>query len=489
MNSDRSFFGHPRGLATLFFTEMWERFSYYGMRALLILFMTATVATGGLGFDTATAGIVYGLYTSSVYLLSLPGGWLADQFLGLRRAVLYGGILIMLGQFTLAIPTMEAFYGGLALIVFGTGLLKPNVSAIVGQLYGPEDQRRDAGFSIFYMGINLGAFIAPLACGWVGQRINYRWGFMLAGFGMALGLIQYSLGGKHLGDAGLHPARAEDPGDLARRKRQLAWGTAAVLTLLGVPVLLAWTGSITVTAAALGDWFGVLLILLVIGVFAALIGSKSFTSVERRRFMAIGFLFLASTLFWSAFEQAGSTLNLFAERSTENSLFGFDYPSSWYQSLNSLFLISFAPLFAWLWVRLGSREPSSPAKFSWGLIFVGLGFALAAVAAALATGGVKAGPGWLWGVYWLHTLGELSLSPVGLSAMTKLAPARVTGLMMGVWFVSISAGNYIGGRVAAVYDQFSTETLFFMVAAFAIGAGLVLALLVKPIRSLMGGVK
>lgn len=489
MNSDRSFFGHPRGLATLFFTEMWERFSYYGMRALLILFMTATVASGGLGFDTATAGIIYGLYTSAVYLLSLPGGWLADQFLGLRKAVLYGGILIMLGQFTLAIPTVEAFYGGLALIVFGTGLLKPNVSAIVGQLYGPEDQRRDAGFSIFYMGINLGAFIAPLACGWVGQRINYRWGFMLAGFGMAVGLIQYSLGGKHLGDAGLHPAQPRDAGDLARRKTQLAWGTVAVLALIGIPSLLAGTGAITVTAAALGDWFGILLILLVIGVFTALIGSKSFTSVERRRFMAIGFLFLASTLFWSAFEQAGSTLNLFADRSTDNSIFGFEYPSSWYQSLNSLFLISFAPVFAWLWVRLGSREPSSPAKFSWGLIFVGLGFALVAVAASLAAGGAKVSPGWLWGVYWLHTLGELCLSPVGLSAMTKLAPARVTGLMMGVWFVSISAGNYIGGRVAAVYDKFSTETLFYVVAAFAIGAGLLLAVLVKPIRSLMGGVK
>src|SRR3984957_17111335 len=272
-SQDQRFFGHPRGLATLFFTEMWERFSFYGMRALLILFMVASVEKGGLGFDVGKSGAIYGLYTALVYLVSLPGGWIADRLLGQRRAVLYGGIVIALGHFSMAIPGLSTFYLGLALIVVGTGLLKPNISTMVGQLYGPNDHRRDAGFSIFYMGINIGAFLSPLACGYVGEKINWHWGFGLAGIGMTLGLIQYVLGGKYLGEARLYPAPSENAEALAKQKRTLWIGifaTAAALSVLG---LLSMTGAVVITPEGIANLVGALLIVLVVSVFGFLLGS------------------------------------------------------------------------------------------------------------------------------------------------------------------------------------------------------------------------
>jgi POT family proton-dependent oligopeptide transporter len=483
-----TFFGHPRGLATLFFTEMWERFSYYGMRALLILFMTAPLDRGGLGFGVAKAGVIYGLYTAMVYLMSLPGGWIADRMVGQRRAVLFGGILIALGQFSLGVHALPFFYLGLVLLVLGTGLLKPNVSTMVGQLYAAEDQRRDAGFSLFYMGINLGAFFAPLACGYVGQRVNWNLGFVLAGVGMTLGLVQYVLGGKHLGEAGLHPVRPASPEAAHRQKRGLGIAAAALMALIGVPLALSIAGVVEITANFVGNALGVLLIALTVGVFGWLLSSPGWTPRERKRFIATGVLFLAAALFWSAYEQAGSTLTLFADRGTDNRVFGHPYPSSWFQSLNSLFVILLAPAFAWLWIRLGKREPSSPAKFALGLVLVGLGFVVVGVGALRGASGVPVSPLWLTATYFLHTCGELCLSPVGLSAMTKLAPARVASLMMGVWFLSDAVGNYIGGRVASFYESFSTVSLFSVVAGFAIGVGIVLMLLVKPIKGLMGGV-
>jgi POT family proton-dependent oligopeptide transporter len=483
-----SFLGHPRGLATLFFTEMWERFSYYGMRALLILFMTASVEQGGLGFDIAKAGVIYGLYTAMVYLMSLPGGWMADRVLGQRRAVLYGGVLIVLGQFSLGVHSVAFFYFGLLLIILGTGLLKPNVSTMVGQLYTPEDTRRDAGFSLFYMGINLGAFLAPLACGYVGQRVNWNLGFVLAGVGMVLGLVQYWLGGKHLGDAGLYPVRPADAEAARKQSRNIRIAVAGLVLLIGVPWLLASQGMVTITAHGVGDAVGVLLAVLTIAVFAWLLSSGEWTPVERKRFVATAVLYLASALFWSAFEQAGSTLNLFADRSTNNQIFGHPFPSSWYQSLNSLFVITMAPVFAWLWVRLGKREPSSPSKFAMGLVLVGLGFVVVRVGALHAAADGRVSPLWLTVMYFLHTCGELCLSPVGLSAMTKLAPTKVASLMMGVWFLSISVGEYIGGRIASVYGTFSPASLFGAVAIFTIGLGIALTLFVKPMKRLMGGV-
>jgi proton-dependent oligopeptide transporter, POT family len=482
-DQDRRFFGHPRGLATLFFTEMWERFSYYGMRALLILFMVADVKKGGLGFDVGKAGAIYGLYTAMVYLMNLPGGWVADRILGQRRSVLYGGIIIAMGHFSMAMPGLPTFYLGLGLIVIGTGLLKPSISTMVGQLYSANDRRRDAGFSIFYMGINIGAFLSPLACGYVGQEINWHWGFGLAGIGMTLGLIQYSLGGKYLGEAGLHPVLTENP---AAQKRYLAIGAIITAAAMGILALLSATGAVHLTAEGIANIVGVLLIVLSVGVFAWLFTAGDWTPVERKRFVAIGVLFLASALFWSAFEQAGSTLNLFAERSTDNHLLGYAYPSSFYQSLNSLYIIfGVAPLMAWLWVR---KEISSPAKFAWGLIFVGLGFVVMVIAAQRASSGVQVSATWLWVTYFLHTIGELCLSPVGLSAFTKLAPARVAGLMMGVWFLSTSIGDYIGGRMASLYESWPLPQLFGAVAAFCILLGMVLALFVKPMKKLMGGV-
>ena len=481
--AEAQFFGHPRGLATLYFTEMWERFSFYGMRALLILFMTASVERGGLGFTDSKSGAIYGLYASMVYMVSLPGGWIADRILGQRKSVLYGGIVIACGHFCMALPGLTQFYIGLGLICIGTGLLKPNVSTMVGALYAPDDNRRDAGFSIFYMGINLGAFLSPLVCGYVGEKIDWHYGFGLAGIGMTIGLLQYVMGAKHLGTAGLYPAPSESPAAALKLKKNLLLGIGVAVALIALMTVLP------VTAQGVSDAGGVLLLVVTFATFAWLIFFADSTPPERKRFVVIFVLFLAASLFWSAFEQAGSTLNLFAERSTAKMILGFEYPASWFQSVNSLFIISLAPVLAWLWMRLGTHEPSIPAKFSLGLIFVGLGFLVMVGGALAATHGVQVSSVYLWGCYLLHTIGELCLSPVGLSAMTKLAPARFVGLMMGIWFLATAVGNYIGGRLASVYVSFGVPSLFGIVAAFCIVLGLILAAMVNPIKKLMGGVK
>jgi POT family proton-dependent oligopeptide transporter len=480
---DTRFFGHPRGLSVLFFTEMWERFSYYGMRAILILFMTASVATGGLGFDTAKAGAIYGTYVSMVYITSLPGGWLADRFLGQRRATLYGGVLIMLGHISLAIPSLTAFYLGLGLVVLGTGLLKPNISTMVGGLYTPEDERRDAGFSIYYMGINTGAFIAPLVCGWLAQSETFRgllgsmglapesawhWGFGMAAVGMFLGLVQYLSGWKHLGTAGMYPAPAESAAAAADNRRTLWRGSGVVVGGAVLLALLALTGTVTISAQGVSDALGLILILTTVAIFVWMFAAAKWTADERRRLVVVLVLFVAATIFWSVFEQAGSTLNLFAQRSTRTEAFGISFP-----------------VFAWIWMRLGRRDPSSPAKFTIGLVCVALSFAILVFPGQDAEQGMRVSPLWLVATYLLHTFGELCLSPVGLSAMTRLAPERIAALTMGVWFVALSAGNYLGGRVAGLYDAFSLPQLFGVVALFAAGAALVLALLIKPIRRML----
>ena len=481
---DRAFFGHPRGLSTLFFTEMWERFSYYGMRALLLLYMTAPLSAGGLGFDAAQGGAIYGLYTSMVYMATLPGGWIADRLIGPRRAVLYGGLFIAAGHFSMASAAMSMFYLGLFLIVIGTGLLKGNVSVIVGKLYSAADNRRDAGFSIFYMGINLGAFIAPLVCGYLGQEINWHLGFAAAGVGMTLGVIQYVLGARNLGEAGSQPASAT-PAERARWRRQAQIAVGVLLALVIVIGGGGYTGMIPITAKQIADAAGILLLVVTLGFFGWLYSSGEWTADERKRLYVIGVLFLAASLFWSVFEQAGSTLNLFADRNTYNNFFGFDFPSSWFQSMNSLFLIIFAPIMAWLWVRMSEarKEPSSPMKFAFGLLFVGLGFVIL-IPPAQASGQL-ASPMWLTATYFLHTIGELCLSPVGLSAMTILAPPRIGGLMMGIWFLATSVGNFIGGRVAGLYESFALPSLFGAVGGFAIAAGVILMVAAPAMRKLM----
>jgi proton-dependent oligopeptide transporter, POT family len=480
---DTRFFGHPRGLATLFFTEMWERYSYYGTRALLILYMTEAVSGGGLGFSVMKSGAIYGFYTAMVYLLSLPGGWAADRIFGQRRAVLFGGILIAAGNFFLAARGMPAFYAGLGLLIVGTGLLKPNVSTIVGQLYSPGDKRRDSGFSIFYMGINIGAF-SPLIVGFVGEKISWRLGFATSAIGMTLGLLQYWLTGKYLGEAGLHPSYLEDQAKDRRQKRGAGVLASIAVLIIAVLVALNSRGVIQVTAESMSDGLGWLLLAISTAVFSWMIFGKGWSLQERKRAAAILVLFVASAVFWGAYEQAGSSLNLFAERNTNRFVLGYQFPASWFQWIQPLFVLMLAPFFAWLWIRLGKREPSSPAKFSFGLLFVGLSF-LVLVPAASHTG---VSPNWLNTCYFLSVVGEMCLSPVGLSAMTKLAPTRAMGFIMGVWFLSISIGDWLAGRAGSLYASMPLTKLFGISAAVPIVAAVALALLVKPTKRLMGGI-
>jgi POT family proton-dependent oligopeptide transporter len=491
VSGDTSFFGHPRGLATLFFTEMWERFSYYGGRALLILYMTDAAVNGGLGMSVATAGALYGLYTASVYMTNLPGGWIADKFLGARNAVFYGGVIIALGNLCLAAGGTTLFYTGLALNTIGTGLLKPNVSTMVGSMYAQGDQRRDAGFSIFYMGINLGAFIAPLICGYLGQTIDWRLGFAAVAVGMSFGLIQFRMGDRHLGEAGRHLS-SHSAEAAAQQRRSLLVGLGVVGALVLVPVLLDMAGVIQITIEWVRNAVGVLLLLIPIVYFTVLFMTGGWTKDERNRIIAIIIFYLAAALFWGSFEQAGSTLNLFADRHTQNSVFGWAFPSTWWQSANSIFLISLAPVFAWLWLWLNRRkaEPSTPLKFSFGLLFVALGFLLLVPAALAVQGGegIRVGPQWLLGVYFLHTIGELCLSPVGLSTMTKLAPEKVVGQMMGIWFLGAATGNFIGGTVGGLFEAYPLNVIFLSVAATGGLAALLMFLCVRWVRRLMGGV-
>ena len=540
---------HPRGLSTLFFTEMWERFSYYGMRAILTLFMLAPVAAGGLGMRPEESGPIYAMYTSLVYLMSIPGGWVADNLLGQRKSVLYGGIVIMLGHILLALHGLPFFYGGLGCVILGTGLLKPNISVMVGQLYEPQDKRRDAGFSIFYMGINLGAFTAPLVCGFLAQNEGFRawlvswgldprnawhWGFGAAAVGMFFGLVQYLVTGHHLGDAGLRPAPATGADDLARRRRIFVIGVVVFVALAAVVAGLGLTRPHLLTRGNIDLAYRILLFTVVTAFFGRLFLASDWTTGERNRLYVIAILFAAAAVFWGVFEQAGSTLTIFADASTRNSLLGYGFESSWWQSVNAALIVLLAPLFSWLWVALGKRQPSYGTKFAIGLLFVGVGFLWLVGGARLFTEDwssyvgthrdeivaaaekydvelradqidvsrvneiiIKArdagageilppwnrvGIHWLFGVYLLHTIGELCLSPVGLSAMTKLAPTRVVGQMMGVWFLAASIGNYLGGSVAGYYERLSLPTLLTLVAGSAFVMTAIMFLLVRPIN-------
>ena len=495
---DTRFFGHPRALGTLFFTELWERFSYYGMRAILILFMTAPRESGGMGFDVAAAGAVYGLYTGMVYLACLPGGWLADHLLGARRATVIGGINIMLGHLCLAMPLTGSFYIGLVFIVIGTGLLKPNVSTLVGQIYAPDDHRRDGGFSLYYMGINSGAFLAPLVCGALAQGEGFRdlltrggfdpglawhFGFAAAAVGMALGLISYWRGTAHFGAVGLPPTDAK----ARARAAGHAWRGALVLLLVAaVGAWLVTSAQWQVSAASLGNAFGVALLAITVAFFVWIFSYGDWNAEERRRLWMVLALFLGATAFWSLSDQAGSTLNLFAERNTDTRLLGYDFPASWMQSLNPIYIIcGLAPAFAWLWPRLGPHEPSSPAKFAIGLAFMAAGYGVMIVAGSIAETGVKVSPLWLALMFFLHAVGEMCLSPVGLSAMTRLAPARIASLTMGVWFLASSIGSYLAGRVAGLYDSLGLAQIFSALTVFALVATLVMGLLARPLQAML----
>jgi POT family proton-dependent oligopeptide transporter len=526
----------PRGLATLFFTELWERFSYYGMRAILVLYMVAPVSQGGLGFDTKHAASIYGTYTMSVYLTALPGGMLADRILGAKLAVLLGGIVIACGHFSMVFHSLTFFYLGMVLIAVGTGLLKPNISAMVGSLYTKDDPRRDSGFSIFYMGINIGAVLAPLVCGYLAQGESFKgfvarmgfdvstswhWGFGAAGVGMCLGLIIYGLNRKRLPDVDrsvldiandLEPATDQSsatatdvsPGPRQRRANPLI---AVVLSLIlpGAGHLyrgqtgagLSWLFAFVLA----GIWYlaggGIILGIVIIGIVIACAisaarrpkASAQLTPEEWKRVGAIFVFFLFTILFWAAYEQKGASLNLFAKDLVRTEVFGMKFPSSWLQSCTPAFVIMLAPIFSYLWLRLGKRQPSSPVKFTLGLLFIGLAYCLLVPAAWMTAYG-RISPLWLVGLYFLEVVGEMCLSPVGLSTVTKLAPVKLVGIMMGVWFLAASFGSKLAGKLSEYYLP-NSATLVKLYGGIAVGllisAGL-LALLTPRVKKLMGSV-
>ena len=489
MDNNKTFLGHPRGLATLFFTEMWERFSYYGMRALLVLFLVDAIARGGLGLDDETATAIYGLYTAAVYVVALPGGWIADRLIGAQKAVLYGGILISLGSFGLWLSqTAQMFYLGLIVIILGVGLLKPNISALVADLYPEGGGRRDAGFTIFYMGINIGAFIGPLITAWLAQVYGWRVGFMAAGVGMALGVLQFVMTRHHLGGAGARPHTAAGvDSSLAWRSLWIGTGITAVL------VALPFFGVVQVSPVQLSDYGIVVIIGMAVLFFLYLLFLAGLDAMEKKRVLVLIVLFVACALFWSGFEQAGSSLNLFAERYTDRVIGAFTVPAGWFQSLNAIFIVVFAPVFSAMWVSLARRnlDPSTPVKFALGLVGMALGFLAMFVAARIVADGLPAAAYWLVLTYLLHTFGELCLSPVGLSSVTKLVPQRFVGQSLGIWFLAVSLGNLIAGRIAGEFDAENVSTMpgqYLDIFWFGMIAALILLIISPVVRRWMGGV-
>jgi len=479
-------------------TEFFERFTYYGMRALLVLFLVAATnsANPGFGIDRETAGAIYGLYTGAVFLGSLPGGWIADRLIGQRNAVFWGGIVIMLGNFILAIPaTPPVFYLGLAVITVGVGLLKPNISAIVGSLYeGQPGAKRDAGFSIFYMGINLGALLAPLVAGTVGEAWNWRGGFFVAGLFMGFGVLQYKLTAHYLGNAGLTPSTT--PLERQRGWKAVSIG-AAVVAVVAAAMFFGW---VPISVTRLAQVFGAAMIALAFAFFGYVLLFSKLSAEERKRVAVIAIFFLCAAVFWAGFEQQATTFNLFALDFTDRSWLGGLFPdgvhpASWYQSANPIFIVIFAPFFAWIWVALGARNlnPSAPIKFGLGLVLLGVGFLIMVFAAELVVAtGRDVAPTWLLVSYLLHTFGELCLSPVGLSNVTKLAPPRFVGQMMGTWFLGSAVGNLfaglIGGEIGSAEASEIPARLMEMTAV-GVGAGLLMLVFSRPIRNWMGGIR
>ncbi|MDF2037110.1 peptide MFS transporter [Cytobacillus oceanisediminis] len=482
----KGFFGHPKGLFTLFFTEFWERFSYYGMRAILVFYMYYEVSKGGLGLDEPTALAIMSIYGSLVYMSGIIGGWIADRLLGTSRAVFYGGILIMLGHIALSIPgSLAMFFVSMVLIVLGTGLLKPNVSSVVGDIYSPEDNRRDAGFSIFYMGINLGGFLAPLIVGTVGMNYNFHLGFAIAAVGMFLGLLVFVFTKKkNLGLAGTYvsnPLSADEKGKVYTR---IGLGAViiAILVAVGIPTGLLTFDSFIVLVGILGIGLPIIY-------FTVMYRSPKTTEVERSRIIAYIPLFIASVMFWAIQEQGSTILANYADKRTQLDFMGLDISPAWFQSLNPLFIIFFAPVFAWLWVKLGDRQPSVPQKFSLGLLFAGLSFIVILLPAYLGGTDSLVSPLWLVLSYFIVVLGELCLSPVGLSATTKLAPAAFSAQTMSLWFLSNAAAQAINAQIVKFYTPETEMTYFGVIGAAAIVLSIILFMLSPKIQGYMKGVR
>lgn len=496
------FFGHPAGLRTLFLTEMWERFSYYGLRPLLVLFMSAAILDGGFEFSRTAASAIVGIYAGSVYLASLPGGWIADRWLGLRRAIWWGAVFITMGHLSIGLSGIlgqgsagkTAFFAGLGLIVIGTGLLKPNVSAIVGDLYPEGGARRDAGFSIFYMGINTGAFLGQLITGYLGEAVGWHVGFGAAGVGMFLGLVTFTImAPKTLGELGTDIVRLPDPAAQARREGRVKTIAFGALALIFALFAAGASGLFTVDPVAITRYMIMAQVILAAIFFFVVMADRENSSQERKQILVILVLFVFAAIFWGAFEQAPTSLNLFARDFTDRTFGSFEMPATWFQPINSFFIIALAPAFAVLWERMAKsgHELSSPAKFAAGLALAGLGFALMILPAnaIVESGGVlKVAPWWLVGSYFMQTAGELCLSPVGLSSMTKLSPRKYVGQMMGIWFIAASLGNLIAGLVGGRVDPEALEqtpALFTWTAAALFASALILALMIKPIRRML----
>jgi proton-dependent oligopeptide transporter, POT family len=478
--------GHPRGLATLFLTEMWERFSHYGMRAILVLFMVTAVADGGLGITDQTASSIYGLFVASCYLLSLLGGWIADRICGAQLAVASGAVFIVLGTALLASGTPQVFFVGLTVIAFGVGLLKPNISVLVGALYPEGGARRDAGFSLFYMGINvgalLGAFLVPICA----ARFGWHWGFVLPAVGMLFGLVQFILTRRYLSV----PAGA--PAASATLAVRLSLAAAALLVM--VVVTLAATGVIRIDAQVLAAASAWLIGVLACAYFAYLLYFAGLTAVERRRVWVMIALFVAATMYYAAQEQTGTSLTLFAERYTDRTMFGIAVPAGMFQSISSVYILLLAPIFSALWVALDRRgqNPSIPVKFALGLLLMGAGFLVMYAASTYVLKGSKVLPVWLVVSYGVQMCGDLCLAPVGLSSMTKLAAPRVAGQVMGAWFLAVALGNDLAGQFAASYDAHnvaSMPTLFLRMVFWCAIAGVAMLFLAPPLKRLMAGIR
>lgn len=471
--ADTRFFGHPEGLTTLFFTEMWERMSYYGMRALLVLFMTATLQEGGLGLTVASATAIYGLYTGSVYFMGLPGGWLSDRLFGGQKAIFYGGFIIMLGHIVLAIPNDDTFFIGLILVILGTGLLKPNISAMVGQLYCDEDQRRDSGYAIYYMGINLGSFIGYLICGYLATNVGWHWAFGAAAIGMAIGLVQY-----RITTPKLHGIGGSAPSPLSTSGKKITWGV--IITFLITITLLCFltlSGLITIEPVSLAKDTAIAFSLIFILYFGFIYFLGKLSNIEKKKLIALLLVCIASACFWSGFEQAGSSLNLFARDYTDRMIGTFEIPPAWFQFSNSLFIVLLAPFFAAMWINLGKRmlNPSYGFKCAIGIIIMASGFIVMFFASQIAASGLKVAPYWLVMTYFLHTVGELCLSPVALSAVSKLSPKRFSGQMMGIFVLTYSIGSIISGIVAGDFDDNNLAQmpdLYLQISLFSIGVAI-----------------
>ncbi|WP_214707724.1 MULTISPECIES: peptide MFS transporter [Exiguobacterium] len=481
----KGFFGQPKGLFTLFFTEFWERFSYYGMRAILVFYMYYEVSEGGLGLDQNVALSIMSVYGALVYMSGVIGGWLADRVFGTSRAVFFGGVFIMLGHIVLSIPGSLTFlFISMALIVIGTGLLKPNVSSIVGDLYHETDRRRDAGFSIFYMGINLGAFISPLIVGGVQKSYGFHWGFALAAVGMFIGLVVFLVTKK--GNLGLAGSYVPNPLTPSEKRNAIKYTTIAVVLIGGLLAVLIPQGLFTInTFIGLVGVFGIAIPTIY---FIIMYRSPKTTEVERSRIIAYIPLFIASVMFWAIQEQGATILASYADKRTDLEFLGITLSPAWFQSLNPLFIIMLAPVFAWLWVRLGDREPSIPTKFAFGILFAGLSFLVILLPAYFGGPDTLVNPLWLVLSYFIVVLGELSLSPVGLSATTKLAPAAFSAQTMSLWFLSNAAAQGINAQLVRFYSPENEMLYFGIIGGAAIVLSLILFALAPVIKKYMRGI-